>query len=275
MRLARVSVTDPARFQRHFAPIFQGTTMRSLRIELTPEAMRREQLPAMYAHLVAEAADSSGFAVLRDLLRSIQRGRIADALKHACRIPKVAPELLRLIYSRLIQKRLMFPNGANLYLHIDFEQAPSFENRVYLGKPDASGRRIVHIDWDIREDTQRIAVGAQAAIEALWHANGFDRQAHLDFFAPAKDIDWLVNIYDIYHPAGTTRMSVDPAAGVVDTNLRIHGTCNVFVAGTSVFPSMGAANPTFTAMALALRLAKFVHASSPSDLAPAKDQHKN
>jgi choline dehydrogenase-like flavoprotein len=169
----------------------------------------------------------------------------------------------------------MFPKGANLYLHIDFEQAASLENRVYLGKPNASGRRVVHIDWDIREDTQRIAVKAQAALEALWRANGFESQAHLEFFAPAKDTDWHVNIYDIYHPAGTTRISVDPAAGVVDTNLCIHGTSNAFVAGTSVFPSMGAANPTFTAMALALRLAKFIHASLPRDLAPEKDQYKN
>jgi choline dehydrogenase-like flavoprotein len=53
-------------------------------------------------------------------------------------------------------------------------------------------------------------------------------------------------------------MAVDPALGVVDTNLRIHGTSNAYVVGASVFPSMGAANPTFTAMALALRLAEFI-----------------
>jgi choline dehydrogenase-like flavoprotein len=54
-------------------------------------------------------------------------------------------------------------------------------------------------------------------------------------------------------------MSIDPAHGVVDVNLKVHGTSNVYVAGSSVFPSMGAANPTFTAMALALRLAHFIH----------------
>jgi choline dehydrogenase-like flavoprotein len=41
-------------------------------------------------------------------------------------------------------------------------------------------------------------------------------------------------------------------------SLKVHGTSNVYVAGSSVFPSMGAANPTFTAMALALRLADHI-----------------
>jgi choline dehydrogenase-like flavoprotein len=53
-------------------------------------------------------------------------------------------------------------------------------------------------------------------------------------------------------------MSLDSKTGVVDPNLLVHGTSNAFVAGSAVFPSLGAANPTFTAMALGLRLAAFI-----------------
>jgi choline dehydrogenase-like flavoprotein len=54
---------------------------------------------------------------------------------------------------------------------------------------------------------------------------------------------------------GTTRMSDDPATGVVDRDGRVHGIENLYVAGSSVFPTAGWANPTLTIVALALRLA--------------------
>jgi len=54
---------------------------------------------------------------------------------------------------------------------------------------------------------------------------------------------------------GTTRMHSDAGQGVVDADSRVHGIANLFVAGSSVFPTSGAANPTLTIVALALRLA--------------------
>jgi choline dehydrogenase-like flavoprotein len=57
------------------------------------------------------------------------------------------------------------------------------------------------------------------------------------------------------HIMGTTRMGRDRATSVVDEDCRVHGYENFFVAGSSVFPSGGFANPTLTIVALALRLA--------------------
>jgi choline dehydrogenase-like flavoprotein len=54
---------------------------------------------------------------------------------------------------------------------------------------------------------------------------------------------------------GTTRMHIDPQQGVVDENCRVHGISNLFIAGSSVFPTGGYANPTLTIIALAIRLA--------------------
>ena len=49
-------------------------------------------------------------------------------------------------------------------------------------------------------------------------------------------------------------MSADPALGVVDRNLRCHDVANLYVAGSSVFPTFGFANPTLTIVGLSLRL---------------------
>jgi choline dehydrogenase-like flavoprotein len=62
---------------------------------------------------------------------------------------------------------------------------------------------------------------------------------------------------------GTTRMHADARKGVVDAQCRVHGTDNLYVAGSSVFPSGGYANPTLTLVALALRLADHLKGRTP------------
>ena len=57
------------------------------------------------------------------------------------------------------------------------------------------------------------------------------------------------------HDMGTTRMSLSPKQGVVDPECRVHGYRNLFIGGSSVFPTSGFANPTMTIVALALRIA--------------------
>jgi choline dehydrogenase-like flavoprotein len=67
--------------------------------------------------------------------------------------------------------------------------------------------------------------------------------------------DPLEDVENSCHHMGTTRMDPDPARGVVDEHGRVHGLANLFIAGSSVFPSYGQANPTLTIVALSLRLA--------------------
>ena len=65
-----------------------------------------------------------------------------------------------------------------------------------------------------------------------------------------------------YHNIGTTRMSDDPKTGVVDRNGRMHGIANLYVTGSSIFPTAGYANPTLTIVAFAVRLAEHLKAKS-------------
>jgi choline dehydrogenase-like flavoprotein len=76
--------------------------------------------------------------------------------------------------------------------------------------------------------------------------------------------DWLLDASNTWpesmsggcHHMGTTRMADDPKSGVVDASCRMHGIRNLYVAGSSVFPTSGSGVPTLTIVALALRLAE-------------------
>jgi len=61
---------------------------------------------------------------------------------------------------------------------------------------------------------------------------------------------------------GTTRMHSDPRLGVVDPDCRVHGMKNLFIAGSSVFPMGGYANPTFTIVVLAIRMGEHLTTGS-------------
>ena len=67
--------------------------------------------------------------------------------------------------------------------------------------------------------------------------------------------DWLKNMDWGHHHLGTVRMHADPKQGVVDGDGKVHGIANLFVAGSAVFPTYGASNPTLNLIALTLRLA--------------------
>lgn len=64
------------------------------------------------------------------------------------------------------------------------------------------------------------------------------------------------NYYPANHHSGTTRMSTDNKSGIVDADCKVHGVDNLYIAGSSVFPTTGFANPTFTIIALAQRLSE-------------------
>jgi len=67
--------------------------------------------------------------------------------------------------------------------------------------------------------------------------------------------EWLSAMDWGNHHMGTTRMHDDPRRGVVDANSKVHGIGNLFIAGSAVFPTYGASNPTLNLLALVLRLA--------------------
>lgn len=132
-------------------------------------------------------------------------------------------------------------------IELNLEQAPDLENRVMLGRNrDAFGLPRAEVHWRWREIDRASHAHLRTLLANEFESRGIGRlevRAGLALDPAAC------------HPTGTTRMSASPEGGVVDTDARVHGVSNLFVAGSSVFPTSGFANPTLTIVALALRLA--------------------
>lgn len=127
------------------------------------------------------------------------------------------------------------------------EQAPDPASRVTLtADRDRFGMPKPCLHWQVGEPEQR---SAQRTLQVL------DSVLRRQRLGELTESDATPEFGDAAHPMGTTRMSSDPRAGAVDSDCRIHGMDNLYMAGSSVFATGGYANPTLTIVALALRLA--------------------
>jgi choline dehydrogenase-like flavoprotein len=131
------------------------------------------------------------------------------------------------------------------------EQAPNPESRVTLMEArDRFGLRRAQLDWRLTElDARSVRRTAEIAADALGAALAGRARLLLSETDP-----WPETTGRSHH-MGTTRMHDDPRRGVVDADCRVHGLANLWIAGSSVFPTCGYANPTLTLVALAHRLA--------------------
>jgi choline dehydrogenase-like flavoprotein len=138
-----------------------------------------------------------------------------------------------------------------LALRAQAEQAPNPESRVTLGsRRDRFGQPVARVDWRPAASDRDSIRASQEIVDGAVRAAGL---GHIELMLGDEDPPALLE--GNFHHLGTTRMHRDPGQGVVDPDCRVHGVRNLYVAGSSVFPTYGCSNPTLTVVALALRLA--------------------
>ena len=166
-----------------------------------------------------------------------------------------------------------------LYVVARAEQAPNPASRVRLSeKRDAFGSPQIALDWRFSGLDKRSLHVLMGALDSELQRLSLGR-AEPSSWLEEEEIPWemdpLISNHPVggYHHMGTTRMAASPREGVVDANCRVHGLENLYVAGSSVFPTGGWANPTLTILALALRLgdnlARSIRPVPPSPPSPA------
>jgi len=242
--------------QHLFDPRYVGNTMFSVKLEPPDALMRSRGWLNVMAHVAFEIPDALGWMEIRRLLRSAQAGRLElPTLREGWEMLKGGSSLLRLILARTFAKRRRSPDSGGIRLLVDTEQAPNAESRIVLDTVvDALGMPRARLDWRVT------GLESKTLTEFAQHVASQFERAGLGRVRLAGPPDFEQRnvpgaARDIFHHMGTTRMSHDPRDGVTRPDLRCHEVDNLYLAGPSVFPAGGIANPTFTALALTLRLA--------------------
>ena len=247
-----------------YGELFHGRAIMA-RMALTDAVQRQEGLLNYSANLhpVYWAHDSSGWLALRKAVLSLSRSRRSDPFirfppygRKGVSLPQIFEMVRRIDRTGVAGLlRLFQPNRfiSGFMLESKPEQAPNPDSRVTLDDSrDAFGLKRVKLDWRMLTIDRRTAVRGEEIIDSELRRLGIGGMAPL---SSAEIEGWPENLDGGWHQLGTTRMHDDPKRGVVDSNARVHGLSNLFIAGGSVFPTGGTAPPTLTIVALALRLA--------------------
>jgi choline dehydrogenase-like flavoprotein len=244
---------DEARLQELYGLLYRGRVRYLPRLVLTPEVEREQRVLACAAHPVFHFGEESGIEATRRVYRAVKARRRPEQLGHE--LGRIARDVRRLgpvAYRRVAHGRsaLVPPHVVTMQIHA--EQAPNPDSRVTLSeRRDRLGEPLPKVDWRLTELDRRTA---EVMVETVAHefrrAGLGDVRAEPWLTGPG----WSSHVNDSYHQMGTTRLGRDPKGSVVDPNGQVHGVEGLFVAGASVFPAAGFANPTLMIAALAIRL---------------------
>lgn len=221
-------------------------------LSITEEAQARHQLlnSRSYFRSILEGDESAGVESLRNLYRLLRNThkfptfRAADVWNVLTGMGGIA----RVAAGRLLARSSFVMEHRLLQV---VEPSPDPDSRVMLSRErDALGLPKVILDWRMGELERRTMIKVRELIGAALERHGIGR---IEPFPLGER--WPAKSQWVWHHMGTTRMDDDPKRGVVDRHGRVHSLGNLFVAGSSVFPSGSADAPTLTITALALRLA--------------------
>jgi choline dehydrogenase-like flavoprotein len=138
-------------------------------------------------------------------------------------------------------------------VELSIEQVVDQNNRITLGRQiDANGQPRASVHWSINDLELQTGIVFSDLFSKTLARNDL---GHFESCADTLSLSARPRRESLHHYGGT-QMSVGPSEGVVDPDLKLHGSANLSIVGGSVFPSGGHANPTLTIMALALRLAE-------------------
>jgi choline dehydrogenase-like flavoprotein len=196
------------------------------------------------------------------IAHSVTKGKVTGMFNHIWNIIRGLPGSIlipvSIFYKRYCVKRklpgvFLFSPENKYALHFHAEQIPDAENKMELG-PDGESLVIhykltdadIHSVIRLHEELDRWLRSCNCGRLEYWHD-----KADLPEAIRKMSKDGL-------HQSGTTRIANNPESGVVDGDLKLWGTNNVFVCSSSVFPTSGQANPTFLLGAFAVRLANLL-----------------
>jgi choline dehydrogenase-like flavoprotein len=226
-------------------PRSRGRTWLAPGYALGPQIQEHEQLLNCAVFLTLELAEDDPLTAILAIASGNDLARNAG---HVLAHPRtLAASVGRMLSGRQPARRL-----SGLHAQCIVEQAPDPFSRLTLGdRTDVLGVPLARIDWRTSEQEARTVRRTTKLFVDEMRRLGLAAPVPLPMIENEESPFFLP---DVAHPSGTTRMSSDPRSGVVDADCAVHGVHGLHVLGSSVFPTNGHANPTYTIAALAVRL---------------------
>ncbi len=226
---------------------------------LMPEVLREERLlnARVWLSSVFPGEESAGSHALHRYKQALLKKEQADWKWHKDMVTMLTNPVDTFGYgfTRLFHPRWLIKD---VKFQAIVEPAPDPESRVTLASSkDRLGMNRVRLNWRLGSQVQRTFDRTFALIAEELRGSGI---AEVALDAPIEGGAWPPTLVKegTWHHMGTTRMHDSPKLGVVDRNCLVHGMSNLYIAGSSVFPTAGANFPTITIAALTLRLSDHI-----------------
>jgi choline dehydrogenase-like flavoprotein len=255
-----VTSARPRVFQNQFRKLRRAGVTYWPKLSFTDAAQRRGRYLNANALMVYDYDDDSALVRAKGAIAAVRARSSSAMVRDGLRVLRHVPELAaQAVHTAATGKALRF-DPSRIMLHTFAEQVPDPDNRVTLSTArDRFGIGRPRLAWRVHPDELR-------TMRAFTEAAGAEfRRLGLGELALAPWLDQGIEgaraeVKDFYHHAGATRMATTPVEGVTDPDCRVFDTDNLYIAGGSVFPTSGYANPTLTMVALAIRLADTLRA---------------
>ena len=225
-------------------------------LSLKENILRSEKLMSIKARLFrsVETEQAPSVQSYKKIKDTLSKQRLPeDPLKALNEIVKDMPQLIQ-HFNWAIANRVsaLRTRGDNHYVVVGVEHQPHSDNQVTLSpQRDCLGQRRAKLTFSPTESDEK---SYQRCIEILRDSLEAEKIGKVVFQTDRNFTPYYINYPYGSHHMGTTRMHEDPNLGVVDRNCRMHSISNLFITGSSVFPTGGSANPTLTIVTLAIRL---------------------
>ncbi len=254
--VARTIVDDDARFRRFFENGFRFGRKVQPKLRLRADARRPGVLGVCgFFSFSSDASDQ--IDNLKRVLRSMRSSlSLSTAASLTSDLSKLGGTLLPIAVRYIGQRRILALYDRGVHFCVQAEQRPSATSRIVLARTGAprAGLLPIALDWQIGSDHIASIRHFTSEADDFLRSEGIGR---LQYIEPIWQDDVALSeaLSDTYHQSGGLVMGTSPERSVVDPDCRVWGTSNLFVAGSTVFPTSSYANTTFTALALATRLA--------------------
>jgi choline dehydrogenase-like flavoprotein len=251
--LGTVFPTNEERFRTSFQQGFANGIRFLQHLVLSPAAQRQNSVLDSLIFPNEIVKPDTGMAAAREIMADLRSKReIEDLDKKIWQILRDLDDVVINTYRRFVLDEGTLPPLARIELKVESEQAPNPESRVtLLPEKDALGLNRTRLNWLLTDIERRTAVVLAKTVAAEFGRLGLARvKLNPEMLQTSGSPPGGFG----FHQMGTTRMANDPTKGVVDRNCLVHGLGNLYIAGSSIFPTGGSVNPTLTIVALALRL---------------------